>query len=642
MRGLLLTAVLLLRLPAAAQTPADPLFQAIRNNDLASLKKQLAGGADANSRDRKGATPLLYAAAFGSPEAVQLLLDSGADINARNAFDATALLWAAGQPHKARLLVEKGADVNARTKAGRTPLMVAAACDGCSDTVALLLDKGADPKARDNGGSTALHEAAAAGDVETVRLLIAHGADANASSNAELPPLMRALFNCSLPAVQLLLSKGADVNVANNFGGAVKFGPIQLVKLTPLMIAAPYCPAPVVKTLLDAGARVNAQDIRGMTPLMLSVASENQDPAVFRLLLQSGADAEIKSQAGETARDWAAKYGNHELGPGRALSPPAVKAARALAPRDAVQRSTALLERTATEFFHQAGCVGCHHQPMTIQAVAAARSRAVPVDQPAAQELIKMIESEWTSQQETLLQRLDPGGLADGEGYSMLALAASHYPANTLTDGVAVHISALQHRAGNWHVGDATRSPIQESDIARTARSLRALQVYAPPARQPEFAARIAQARDWLLAAKPSTNDDFAMQLAGLAWAGVARERLSLMGRALIAQQRSDGGWAPNRNLASDAFATGETLWALRESGVLTPADPVYQRGVRYLLSTQFDDGSWHVLSRAPKFQPYFESGFPFAHDQWVSSAATAWAVTALAPAVSGPKRASR
>jgi hypothetical protein len=37
------------------------------------------------------------------------------------------------------------------------------------------------------------------------------------------------------------------------------------------------------------------------------------------------------------------------------------------------------------------------------------------------------------------------------------------------------------------------------------------------------------------------------------------------------------------------------------------------------------------VRSRAVKLQPYFESGFPFGHDQWISSAGTAYAVMALA-----------
>jgi hypothetical protein len=62
-----------------------------------------------------------------------------------------------------------------------------------------------------------------------------------------------------------------------------------------------------------------------------------------------------------------------------------------------------------------------------------------------------------------------------------------------------------------------------------------------------------------------------------------------------------------------------------------TPAnDAAYRRGVNYLLRTQLADGSWHVTSRAPKFQPYFQSGFPHDHDQWISSAATAWGAIAL------------
>jgi squalene cyclase len=86
--------------------------------------------------------------------------------------------------------------------------------------------------------------------------------------------------------------------------------------------------------------------------------------------------------------------------------------------------------------------------------------------------------------------------------------------------------------------------------------------------------------------------------------------------------------------MTSDAYATGVALTALAESKVINITDPLYQRGVEYLLSTQFPDGSWHVRSRAIKFQPYFESGFPFGHDQWISAAATAWAAQAIALSV--------
>ena len=65
--------------------------------------------------------------------------------------------------------------------------------------------------------------------------------------------------------------------------------------------------------------------------------------------------------------------------------------------------------------------------------------------------------------------------------------------------------------------------------------------------------------------------------------------------------------------------------------------DAVYQRGLKYLLATQAADGSWHVRSRAVKLQPYFQSGFPYDHDQWISNTATAWAAAALALAADQP-----
>jgi squalene cyclase len=98
----------------------------------------------------------------------------------------------------------------------------------------------------------------------------------------------------------------------------------------------------------------------------------------------------------------------------------------------------------------------------------------------------------------------------------------------------------------------------------------------------------------------------------------------------LEALQREDGGWSGNPYLKSDAYATGEALYALYESGAISTSEPAYRRGVDYLLRTQYPDGSWYVRSRAMKFQPYFESGFPYGHDQWISAAATSWASMAL------------
>ena len=70
--------------------------------------------------------------------------------------------------------------------------------------------------------------------------------------------------------------------------------------------------------------------------------------------------------------------------------------------------------------------------------------------------------------------------------------------------------------------------------------------------------------------------------------------------------------------------------------------DAAFQRGVKYLLSTQHADGSWYVRSRAPKFQPFFESGFPYGHDQWISSMATGWAAAALVMTIDEPKAAAQ
>jgi len=112
-------------------------------------------------------------------------------------------------------------------------------------------------------------------------------------------------------------------------------------------------------------------------------------------------------------------------------------------------------------------------------------------------------------------------------------------------------------------------------------------------------------------------------------WSGKDKDATQKAMRDLLATQRPDGGWSDLNSMESSAYAAGRSLVALRTAG-LPVTDAAYQRGVQFLLSTQQEDGSWYVKSRAMAFQPYFDAGFPHGFDQWISAAGTSWATMAL------------
>ncbi len=116
----------------------------------------------------------------------------------------------------------------------------------------------------------------------------------------------------------------------------------------------------------------------------------------------------------------------------------------------------------------------------------------------------------------------------------------------------------------------------------------------------------------------------------GLAWAGAPAATITTAARALAATQREDGGWSQLATMGSDAYASGQALFALNTAARMAVSDPVFRKGIDYLLRTQHADGSWQVATRSIWVQPYFESGFPHGHNQWISTAGTAWAVMAL------------
>ena len=153
-----------------------------------------------------------------------------------------------------------------------------------------------------------------------------------------------------------------------------------------------------------------------------------------------------------------------------------------------------------------------------------------------------------------------------------------------------------------------------------------------------ERESRLRRAREWLLNARPRTTEDRIFQLLGLRWTGADEKVVKDAARRLLSEQREDGGWSQLPALASDAYETGQVLSALHDAAGIPTSDPAYQRGVRFLLKAQEPDGSWHVSSRlhppAPVSPPYFETGFPYQHDQFISTMATSWAAAALLHAI--------
>jgi ankyrin repeat protein len=616
----------------------DRFYQAIRQNDLSALQS-LVREHGIDTKGSQGQTPLMLAAAFGSADAVRVLIASGADVKMASPAGVTAVHWAVTDIGKTRTLIDAGADVHAVTQLGRTPLIIAAAAHDSSDVVRLLLSKGANVNAADNTGVTPLIAAANADNLEVATMLLAHGADVHSKARTGQPStaLMGAAVNGNAKLVTALLARKPDLTVVSADRTVTgKHGPVRFGGLTALHAAITGGNRDVVEMLLKAGVPVDARDVRGMTPLMWAIGTDRPASRIVSLLLAHQADATLISPDGESARDWARKFNNPavlthlKLLPAAASAPalPSLSPVRSSA-MEAVARSLPIQRAASATVMTSGGCPACHAQPLTTMVLETARARWPSLSPDVESAQVPFLLNAFSPQ---MLQLAEGGGMPDALVYATMAMATQQMPSNRSTDALVRYLAAKQRAAGNWKGVGGTRAPMQDGDFSRTAMAIRALTVYGTPALAHDYQEHVSRAAGWLSRQTPLTTEDRVMQLLGLHWAdahaGVRRARVN----ELLTLQREDGGWSQTPYLASDAYATGQVLYVLRELGV-PAADATMQRGVAFLLRTQRDDGSWFVKSRAMKIQPYFESGFPYGHDQWISHAGTAWATLGLASA---------
>jgi ankyrin repeat protein len=607
--------------------PQMPPTGPLRPEQIEIIRRWIDDGAewpDALAGDAPAlATPPLMSAVLARDRAtVRRLLDGGADPNARNGAGATALLWAADDLDMTQLLLEYGADVSARSDDGRTAILAATGRVGAAPIVRLLLDYGA--SASDGSSETnPLFASARIGDADMIQLLLDRGVDVNKSGiGAVVWALKIGCRRCG----ELLASRMNRENLDNAL----------------LFAAPPSGDARDMGFLIDHGASVSAKDPEGRSPLLLAAASDVVPLSVITALIERGADVNAADANGRTALTLAAQRGNRPVvdllvkagaKPQPAALAPGLAAAPAASPRAAVERALPGLQRSDVTFLKKAGCVSCHNNTLTAMAVARARTRGVPVDEVIARGQKETIGRFVDSWRDRLLQGIGIPGEQDTVSYILLGLSAEGYEADDATDAMVRFLRRTQAAAGHWPI-DGHRPPIESSDIEVTAASMRSMQLYTPPLERAAYDAAVGRAGAWLANADARSTEDRAFQLLGLGWSKAARGVIQKAARALIAQQRPDGGWPQLTGLTSDAYATGQALTALVESGAISVNDTAYRRGATYLLNTQLTDGSWFVQSRAIPIQAFFESGFPHGRNQFISAAATNWATMALTMAI--------
>jgi ankyrin repeat protein len=303
--------------------------------------------------------------------------------------------------------------------------------------------------------------------------------------------------------------------------------------------------------------------------------------------------------------------------------------------RTSAARALTLLQSSQKRWYTRQTCSSCHHQFQPALAYRSARAHGIPFDDALAHaDAVKAFSYTDLDEAVQYAHVIEP---AMDDGYRLMAADAAGVKPNLVTAVYARMIGSRQNSSGDWP-SFHQRPPLSYSSFTMTAVAIRALQIYSHLNHQTDARARIARGRDWLLAHAPPDTEGKTYQLLGLSWSGVDRSTIGKFAAALMASQQADGGWNSLDGRASDAYSTGQALVALHDAAGTPTTDAAWQRGLAFLLKTQAVDGSWHVVSRlhppAPVSPPYFNTGYPYVHDQFISAAGASWATMALALAL--------
>ena len=214
--------------------------------------------------------------------------------------------------------------------------------------------------------------------------------------------------------------------------------------------------------------------------------------------------------------------------------------------------------------------------------------------------------------------------------YSLWALDLAGRKRDAVSDALTAYLLKRQEDDGRWQV-QSHRPPLEESNAMTTFLAAYYMDQFASAENKPAIAKANTKAMQWLAQSEDKSQEDLNAKLWAFAElsSDAGKATVDRLRAQILAKQKEDGGWSQLPDMKSDAYATGQTLYILEKTG-LADEHAAVQRGVAFLLDSQQPDGSWLVETRSKPIQKFFDNGDPHGKNQFISIAATSWAVAAL------------
>lgn len=267
--------------------------------------------------------------------------------------------------------------------------------------------------------------------------------------------------------------------------------------------------------------------------------------------------------------------------------------------RSAAHRGLSYLSSASQAWTNQHRCFGCHVQAVTLEAMAVGKKHQYTVDNKDVGAMVRALKLGVTA-----------GGHTTGIAFEGSAWARyDQWVGNNETAELlryAKELTAVQAQNGAINdddrrlpvTGGTLETTFQAAQTWRQAYARTADDKWLPALRRAE-SYLAAQRAGWEKAGPAAKSavyvQDINFVLLGLLASGVTRTEASAQGlvKMLLARQNHDGGWGLEAQ-KSDAFATGQTVYALKMAGYSDDDDAV-ARGIQYLVGKQQPNGAWRT-----------------------------------------------